>query len=308
MSTVREASRLFEWAQSILLTPFRFISSTQRPSESSSSHLLPAAEAGEPSFAAQEHLLTDGRLEEAVSLALLAAFPELGVWRARFDHDRRQPDQARLTLSLSLGRSTLVHAARHFAPSDLSLVNWVQSLREMLASCVDEICAQLEGELDLNPEGGVARALTRQVQVNSTVLEPKAIIAHYRRRLAREGPSLLKGLDPSRGAVNLLAEVEADARAELLLARQLGPAYAAVRRHGYLDVPSRLFPRRVYRVRRAQRIQVLDNGRCTAELCMESGIKVPEADEFLMKTVWLRGNEEQVLRTANHFPAARLLL
>jgi hypothetical protein len=75
--------------------------------------------------------LTDGRLDEAASLALHAAFPQLGgAWRARFDQPSRYPDGVRLQVSLALERGALFHAEEPFDPAELPLETlqpWLQS-------------------------------------------------------------------------------------------------------------------------------------------------------------------------------------
>lgn len=252
-------------------------------------------------------MLADGRLDEAFSLVLLAAYPELGgVWRARFEQVPCQPGRVWLQVSLTLDQSARLLAEEELASADLRLCDWVLSLQAAVTRCVEQTYRQLELALEAEPHGRLARTVARRAQAGGVAATPLARVRGLRRALAGSRP--LEQVEPRHLALSLLFEVEADARAELLLARQLGEAYAGVKRRGYLDVASRLFPRRKYRVRRGQRIQVLEDGRCTMELCLESAVRVPEADEFLMKIVWLRAGEAQVLRTANHFPAARLLL
>ena len=97
------------------------------------------------------------------------------------------------------------------------------------------------------------------------------------------------GLDP-----------EATARADQMLRDELGPEYARLMAQGYLDVPSTLFRNTTYRLRMRRPIEVFKHGRRQPwRLCVTPVERVPAADEFLMKLVWLRANEEYVLTTAN---------
>ena len=240
----------------------------------------------------------------------MSAFPDLGgSWRARFELDQAHQRQLiRLSVSLSLAGGVVEGAVRLIEPAELVLDGWVPLLRQQLLDCVREVYERLEAELVASTQSAAVRTLTCQPSFARLATSPLTLLGTCRRRLVRQGSAALASLDPQRGVVNLLAEIEADARAELLLAAYLGPDYELVRRRGYLDIPSRLFPRRLYRVRRGQRIQILEDGRCSGELCLEASLRVPDADEFLMKIIWLTANEEYVLRTANHFPPARLLV
>ena len=95
-------------------------------------------------------------------------------------------------------------------------------------------------------------------------------------------------------------EGEANARADRMLRDELGPDYGVLTRQGYLDVPSTLFRNTNYRLRLRRPIEVFKNGRRQPwRLCIVSMERVPPADEFLMKMLWLRANEEYVLTTAN---------
>lgn len=95
-------------------------------------------------------------------------------------------------------------------------------------------------------------------------------------------------------------EDEANARADRMLRDELGSQYAVLASQGYLDVPSTLFRNTSYRLRLRRPIEVHKNGRRQPwRLCIVSMERVPPADEFLMKMLWLRANEEYVLTTAN---------
>jgi len=93
---------------------------------------------------------------------------------------------------------------------------------------------------------------------------------------------------------------ESNGRADQMLRDELGPQYSLLMRQGYLDVPSTLFRNTAYRLRLRRPIEVFKNGRRQPwRLCVVSIERVPPADEFLMKYLWLRANEEYVLTTAN---------
>ncbi|HWP29707.1 MAG TPA: hypothetical protein VFB73_06780 [Chloroflexota bacterium] len=94
---------------------------------------------------------------------------------------------------------------------------------------------------------------------------------------------------------------EPEARAEALL-RELLPAadYEALRTRGYLEVPSRLYPGRRYRIyRRPRPVEVYERGRLTQALCVQPTVYLPSGDRVLMHKVLLEGDEARYLRTAN---------
>jgi hypothetical protein len=96
------------------------------------------------------------------------------------------------------------------------------------------------------------------------------------------------------------ADDESNRRADQMLRDELGPQYTLLMRQGYIDVPSTLFRNTAYRLRLRRPIEVFKNGRRQPwRLCVVSIERVPPADEFLMKYLWLRANEEYVLTTAN---------
>lgn len=93
---------------------------------------------------------------------------------------------------------------------------------------------------------------------------------------------------------------EPSRRADRMLRDELGPEYHGLMRDGYLDVPSTLFRNTSYRLRLRRPIEVYKSGRRQPwRLCIVSIERVPAADEFMMKLLWLRANEEYVLTTAN---------
>lgn len=99
------------------------------------------------------------------------------------------------------------------------------------------------------------------------------------------------------------ARLEAEARAEALLAAMLAPAdYRQIRRRGYLDVPSPSRPTRVYRVPRSRdQVRVYEDGRLIERLCVQSIEPVPSGDIVVMHKLMIEGDEQEYLRLANHF-------
>ena len=96
-----------------------------------------------------------------------------------------------------------------------------------------------------------------------------------------------------------LAAVEAVA--ERLLIEVLPPTeYAALQTLGYLELPSRLYPGRRYRVyRKARPVEAYEGGRLTLALCVQPTSFLPSGDRVLMHKVMLEGDEARYLRTAN---------
>jgi hypothetical protein len=93
--------------------------------------------------------------------------------------------------------------------------------------------------------------------------------------------------------------VPAERTAEALLRRLLGL-------NGYLEVPSREYPGRMYRIPRGPgQVQVVEHGRVTERLCVQpAAVGLPEADVVLMHKLLLESDERRYLLTANHFPRA----
>ena len=99
----------------------------------------------------------------------------------------------------------------------------------------------------------------------------------------------------------------AERAAESLLRRLLsGPEYDALCRNGYLDVSSKEYPGRVYRIPRGPgQVQVIERGRVLERLCLQpAAMGLPEADIVLMHKLLLESDERRYLTTANHFPRA----
>ncbi len=94
---------------------------------------------------------------------------------------------------------------------------------------------------------------------------------------------------------------EAKARAEALLRTSVCPEqYEQLRRIGYLEIPSSLYPARRYRLpRRRRRVQVIEAGRKIGELCVVAVDPVPDADLVLTHKWMIEGDEEGYLALAN---------
>lgn len=98
-------------------------------------------------------------------------------------------------------------------------------------------------------------------------------------------------------------EVQANKVADQLLRDLLGASYGELRRQSYLDVPSGVFPDTVYRLRMLEPIEVYKRGQLqTKRLCVVATDYLPVADQFLMKVLWLRASEMEMLTIANATP------
>lgn len=100
--------------------------------------------------------------------------------------------------------------------------------------------------------------------------------------------------------------VAADHTAETLLRDSLTrQEYAQLCSRAYLDVPSRAYSDRVYRVPRGPgQVQVVVGGKVVERLCLQPLEALPEADIILMHKLLIEGDERMYLETANHFPRA----
>jgi hypothetical protein len=94
---------------------------------------------------------------------------------------------------------------------------------------------------------------------------------------------------------NTSAAMRPEQRAEQLLVTYLGPLYGRLEAQGFLDISSRLYRGRVYRLRRdpekryERRVRVFENGRYVRDLCIvrdDYWQRCPEGDWYL--TVYLR--------------------
>ena len=96
---------------------------------------------------------------------------------------------------------------------------------------------------------------------------------------------------------------EADKRAEQLLKLLLLPEqYNQLTRKGYIEVPSGLYPYRVYRIPRHRgSVEVYEMGRLVMSLCIQPTENVPDADVVVMHKLMIEGNEREYERRANRF-------
>jgi hypothetical protein len=97
---------------------------------------------------------------------------------------------------------------------------------------------------------------------------------------------------------------EARQRAEAVAESTLGPSlWAAVRRDGFLDVPSRFYPGLTYRLRVGRRIEVICAPGVRSPwihryLCINPTYPLPEAEFFAHLYLYARDQEELILRVA----------
>ena len=106
---------------------------------------------------------------------------------------------------------------------------------------------------------------------------------------------------------------DARRRAEDVARAKLGETlWNRLRRHGYLDVPSRLYPGVTYRMRLGRRIEV----RCASGvrspwpypyLCVNPAYPLPEAEFFAHLYLYVRDREEEVVRVAAPQPWDQML-
>jgi hypothetical protein len=102
---------------------------------------------------------------------------------------------------------------------------------------------------------------------------------------------------------------EARGRAEALLKELLTEGeFRQLDRSGYLAVPSRSRPGRIYRVPLhpgRMLVEVYQDGIPLMALCIQSVEPVPDGDAVLMHKLMIEGDEEAYLRIANRFELAR---
>lgn len=96
----------------------------------------------------------------------------------------------------------------------------------------------------------------------------------------------------------------ARARAEDVCRATLGePRWHQLRRDGYLDVPSRRYPGLTYRLRVGRRIEVITAPGVESPwlwpfLCINPTYPLPEAEFFAHLYLYVRDNEDEVVRVA----------
>lgn len=94
---------------------------------------------------------------------------------------------------------------------------------------------------------------------------------------------------------------EAEKRAEAMLSEVLPEREVRqLAQKGYLEVPSRKFASRVYRVPRYQGpVAVYEDGMLANLLCVRSVDPIPNADAVLLHKLLIEGDEDTYLATAN---------
>jgi hypothetical protein len=95
----------------------------------------------------------------------------------------------------------------------------------------------------------------------------------------------------------------ADRRAEQLLREILTPAeLSQLNTRGHLDVPSRTWPGRVYRIPEDPgMVAVMESGVPVVRLCLLPARDVPEREHIIIHKLLLEGAEAEYWERANHF-------
>lgn len=89
-------------------------------------------------------------------------------------------------------------------------------------------------------------------------------------------------------------------RAESLLRDSLNDdQYESYTRRGYLEVPSRLHPGRVYRVDGWRPVAVFEHGQFVGAVCIRPREALPGPDVVLARKLLVEGAEEEFLRCGN---------
>jgi hypothetical protein len=94
-----------------------------------------------------------------------------------------------------------------------------------------------------------------------------------------------------------------DRRADELLRSVLTQEqYGQLMRQSYIDIKSPRDPERIYRVPRGRGlVEVIEQGRSTARLCLQSLVRLPDADIVVMHKLMIEADEETYLHIANSF-------
>jgi hypothetical protein len=89
-------------------------------------------------------------------------------------------------------------------------------------------------------------------------------------------------------------------RAESLLQDSLPPdQYSAYLARGYVDVPSRKFPHRSYRVDGWRPVGVYEHGQFVGAVCIRPRTTMPGPDVVLARKLMIEGAEDEFLRAGN---------
>jgi hypothetical protein len=101
-------------------------------------------------------------------------------------------------------------------------------------------------------------------------------------------------------ATELHAADAATERAEELLRDSLTPAqHAAYRARGYVEVPSRMHPGRLYRVDGWRPVAVYERGQFAGAVCIRARESLPGPDVLLARKLMIEGAEDEFLRAGN---------
>ncbi|HEV2457453.1 MAG TPA: hypothetical protein VGS80_03745, partial [Ktedonobacterales bacterium] len=100
------------------------------------------------------------------------------------------------------------------------------------------------------------------------------------------------------------AQAEAHAR-EVLSALLTEVEYQQLSAQGYIEVQSRSRAERTYRIPASGgQVLMLESGKEVLRLCLQPTTMLPRGDVVLTHKLLLEADEEQYLRTANHFTPA----
>lgn len=89
-------------------------------------------------------------------------------------------------------------------------------------------------------------------------------------------------------------------RAEQLLRDSLtSEQYASYRARGYVEVPSRLYPERLYRIDGWRPVSVYERGQFVGAVCIRPKDHIPGPDIVLARKLMAEGAEERFLRSGN---------
>jgi hypothetical protein len=89
-------------------------------------------------------------------------------------------------------------------------------------------------------------------------------------------------------------------RADSLLRDSLLPSqYECYRSRGYVELPSRLYPGRIYRVDGWRPVGVYENGQFAGAVCIRPQEALPGPDVLLARKLMIEGAEEQFLSSGN---------
>jgi hypothetical protein len=89
-------------------------------------------------------------------------------------------------------------------------------------------------------------------------------------------------------------------RAETLLQDSLTTEqHASYRNRGFLEVPSRMFPGRVYRIDGWRPVAVFEHGQFVGAVCIRPREHIPGPDILLARKLMIEGAEDAFLRAGN---------